>query len=197
MEKNIRKSQTKKQAREQAIKAAQKRLKSVSWTKIPNPENVRARIMSKVEKKNVSRRGCWEFTGSLNSRGYPLLFTALEGEPPRAHLAHRLSLALATNNMLPDSRVIMACHVVCDNPKCVNPKHLSWGDAAFNNFDRNSKGRHLGENGKPKGIAQSTHCVNGHPYDDENTRIDNKGHRSCQTCHRASVQRRAARKAAA
>lgn len=31
-----------------------------------------------------------------------------------------------------------------------------------------------------------THCVNGHPYDAENTRIDYRGNRQCRTCLRRS-----------
>lgn len=41
--------------------------------------------------------------------------------------------------------------------------------------------------------AKRTHCVNGHPYTPENTRVRPDGARVCRACHRAlSAARRAA-----
>lgn len=38
-----------------------------------------------------------------------------------------------------------------------------------------------------------THCVNGHPYNAENTYITPAGHRRCKTCHRVRVAESTAR----
>jgi hypothetical protein len=39
---------------------------------------------------------------------------------------------------------------------------------------------------KPRGIrmADRTHCPQGHPYDEENTRVRKNGSRDCRACHR-------------
>lgn len=42
-------------------------------------------------------------------------------------------------------------------------------------------------------MAEKTHCPQGHPYDEENTYI-NQGTKFCRTCGRAAVKRYLARK---
>lgn len=46
-------------------------------------------------------------------------------------------------------------------------------------------------------FERRTHCVNGHAYTIENTRIDPQGCQICRTCHRERCVRRRARNAAA
>ena len=54
--------------------------------------------------------------------------------------AHRYSYEYF-NGQLTDKMYV--CHK-CDNPKCVNPKHLFLGDAQANVDDMVNKGRHVG-----------------------------------------------------
>lgn len=51
--------------------------------------------------------------------------------------------------------------------------------------------RRAGISGGIRGWANSrkTHCPQGHPYDDENTRITSGGDRKCRECERASVRK--------
>lgn len=75
---------------------------------------------------------CWTWTGNTFRRGY--------GQFPivgRSLTAHRASYALE-HGMAKGG--LMICHH-CDNPKCVNPKHLFEGTGTDNNLDCASKGR--------------------------------------------------------
>jgi hypothetical protein len=73
----------------------------------------------------------------------------------------------------------MACHH-CDNPPCVNPKHLYVGDNAQNMKDAVARGTH--------NMVRKTHCPQGHPYDEANTRHE-AGRRRCVTCIRTRARR--------
>lgn len=86
------------------------------------------RFWSKVEKTD----GCWIWRACLNNMGYGQVRAR-----GIAHLAHRVSWELA-NGSIPDGLLVLHR---CDNPPCVNPKHLSLGTARDNSDDRETKGR--------------------------------------------------------
>lgn len=83
--------------------------------------------------ERVSRGdGCWEWMGSL-VRGYGHV-SINDGTVK----AHRMAFELSKGPIPPGMRVLHAC----DNPRCVNPEHLSIGTPKMNTEDMVRKGRH-------------------------------------------------------
>jgi hypothetical protein len=54
-------------------------------------------------------------------------------------LAHHISMIIA-GVARPENA---CCMHTCDNPSCVNPKHLRWGTLQENNLDMYTKGRQV------------------------------------------------------
>lgn len=137
---------------------------------------------------------CWEFNGTLDPSGYGRIYTG-----GRYLAAHRVAWAL-TNGPIEDP-TLCVCHR-CDNPLCCNPAHLFLGTRLENNRDRHAKGRTvMPDPGEARGRAnrELTHCLRGHEFTVENTRLNAKGHRKCRSCellHRAgrNARRRARRR---
>ena len=77
--------------------------------------------------------GCWVWTGAKDKDGYGLIRVA--GKNLRAH---RLSAEMHKQSPVPKG--VHVCHS-CDNPSCVNPDHLWFGDNSKNQVDCVRKGR--------------------------------------------------------
>lgn len=76
---------------------------------------------------------CWIFSGYTNDRGYGQLHANGSN-----FLAHRIALIDAAGE--PPEGKPHALHS-CDNPPCVNPTHLRWGNDADNVDDMIRRGR--------------------------------------------------------
>lgn len=88
------------------------------------------RFWMKVEQ--VSPEECWPWNGSKNKKGYGEFF--LDGKVQKSHrVAWRHQYG-------PVPAGLFVLHH-CDNPSCVNPKHLFLGTASDNMQDALRKGR--------------------------------------------------------
>jgi len=94
-----------------------------------NKKELKKRLLSKIKKVPS---GCWEWQFSLRN-GYGVLCF---GEK-RNLAAHRMSYIVHKGDI---PKGLLICHT-CDNPKCINPKHLFAGTYSDNTKDAIKKNR--------------------------------------------------------
>ncbi len=104
-------------------------------------KEVGVRFWEKVNTSGIDN--CWLWNGCKDGQGYGMFW--LEG---RSHRAHRVAYILWNKIENID---LDACHR-CDNPGCVNPRHIFLGTHLDNMLDREAKGR----NNPPKGEKQGS-----------------------------------------
>ncbi|WP_187212343.1 HNH endonuclease signature motif containing protein [Serratia nematodiphila] len=85
-----------------------------------------------IRKSESMPNGCIEWRGSYLWDGYGQV-----GWKYKKYRVHRLSYELFIGP-IPDGHVIRH---KCDNPKCINPKHLITGTVSQNNRDCKERGR--------------------------------------------------------
>lgn len=112
--------------------------------------------------------GCWTWWGAVSGR-YGKFFLRRENGVTKVAYAHRFSFWLHYG-WWPEE----ADHL-CNNPLCVNPRHLE--DVT-------------GTENKRRQGARQTHCIHGHEFTAANTYTDSRGQRRCRAC--AAERRRAA-----
>ncbi len=88
----------------------------------------------KVQK--LSENECWNWTASKDGNGYGKLGTSSMGKT-RMWAAHRLSFLIKNGRLNECLGVLHSC----DNPLCVNPKHLRQGTHVENMEDAKLRGR--------------------------------------------------------
>lgn len=91
---------------------------------------------------------CWEWQAGKIYGGY-----GIKAWPGGEQLAHRVSW-IVNNGEIPDGLWVLHS---CDNPSCVNPKHLFLGTPKDNTNDMKAKGR--GSHRPPKGDKHPNHKI--------------------------------------
>lgn len=142
--------------------------------------NLPARFWKKVMPRED---GCWEWLGSRARSSSDNFYGSVNVNHIRYN-AHRIAWILRRG---PVTLGLELDHL-CRNTLCVNPDHLEEVTHA-ENTRRGNAGKWFKELQNSK-----THCPQGHPYDEKNTRYKAKGWRVCRECGRQEVQRRRAKK---
>lgn len=119
---------------------------------------------------------CWIWMGYIYRRsGYGYWLVG-----KRRIMVHRVAYQLA-KGPIPDGLTI---DHLCRNRACVNPDHLEPVTDVVNVM----RGF-----GPPANNARKTHCINGHEYTQENTRLwmqkNNRTRRSCRECSKERMRR--------
>lgn len=144
-------------------------------------DDLLGRFLAKV--RYLPCGGCWEWQ-AMRQDGYGR-FTVKR----RVVKAHRWSYEHFIGP-IPDGKPL---DHLCRNRACVNPLHLEPVTPQENSRRSPLVGRALMAHAAVR--ASATHCVNGHPYDEDNVyRPD--GYRHCRRCRAAAQQRYRERKAA-
>ena len=94
-------------------------------------KKVEDRFWNKVSKT----KNCWNWTAATNGHGYGYFRSSSKSNGNT--VAHRYSWQLHFGKI---PKNMLVCHH-CDNPLCVNPKHLFLGTHKTNAIDREKKGR--------------------------------------------------------
>lgn len=159
---------------------------AVGWSKNKPADKNPERFWSKVDVRGAD--DCWEWTASKSNKGYGKLWWG-----PKLEGAHRIAYMLEHDvDRLPkkiDGSRTEVMHS-CDNPGCVNARHLVLGSSVLNHRDKVAKGRHH--------MLKRKTCNYGHEWTEENTGWIN-GHKAkdgtpwqvryCRTCHSERMKR--------
>lgn len=129
----------------------------MSRKKLPLYPKIYKRLTVTIELFNGTP--CWVWQGCTSS-GYGKV--DVEG---RLLLVHRVMYELFKG------AIPKGLHIdhLCRNRSCCNPYHLE----PVTPRENVSRGKQL-----------ITHCPQGHPYNDKNTRTTSEGKRQCKECHR-------------
>lgn len=136
---------------------------------MPKSKPIEERFFSKIQKQ----KSCWLWNASRMPKGYGQL-----NDKGKVWRAHRLSWVIHYG---PIPENLFVCHS-CDNPPCVNPKHLWLGTRSENMKDMILKGRFLTKMARDN--INKTECPKGHEYNTQNTYVCSRGKRSCRICRK-------------
>lgn len=154
----------------------------VGWEGLYEVSN-HGRVRS-LDRTIQTKRGPWRYKGKVlspgvNRHGYPMVHLKNASSKKMAKV-HRLVLE-AFVGPCPDG--MEGCHNngIRDDARLVN---LRWDTHSANEYDRRRHGTDHQVN--------KTHCPQGHPYDEENTKVipSRPTARYCRACHRERSENR-------
>lgn len=121
-----------------------------------------------LKKAVLLKNGCWIWVGALSKNGYGSFWFKGKGGS-----AHNASYRLFVGGVPKDLTIDHLCRM----PACVNPNHFELVSIKENI---------MRGDGVTAVNARKTHCLNGHPFDKENTYIQpsRKYGRRCRKCQR-------------
>lgn len=125
-----------------------------------------------LQNVEIYKHGCWLWLGGKNSYGYGQYH-----KDGKRLIAHRYSYERFNGPIPKDLQIDHLCRV----RHCVNPEHLQ----AVSQKENLLRGYGLYAIN-----ARKTHCIHGHEFTPENTRISYGTHRNCRECDRAIVARK-------
>ncbi len=145
-----------------------------------HPTPIVQKFWQHVSVKNIhDPDSCWIWQGDtrLNHGGvrYGRLITGSRANRRRI-AAHRFAYELIVG---PIPKELILDHL-CRTTLCVNPAHLEPVPHKINVL------RGVGPTAMN---AKKTHCLHGHPFSDENTKVRVNGWRRCRTCRRIQDHR--------
>ena len=108
-------------------------------TKVRGQEvlNSKKRLLSFVQKDKKTK--CWNWTGATKKFGYGYLIVGSRTDGSRKTVtAHRYAFSIFNEMEIPKGEWVLH---KCDNPSCINPKHLYLGNRSQNVKDREERGR--------------------------------------------------------
>lgn len=137
---------------------------------IPHADDALQKLLSGVDRSG-GPNACWPWVRFTDKHGYGRVWVGSRTDGSLQKIGtHVLAYRLTFGDPPADKPYILH---TCDNPSCCNPNHLWTGTQADNLADMAAKRR--------GGGSRRTHCPQGHPYDEANTRVTN-GKRYCRTC---------------
>jgi hypothetical protein len=142
-----------------------------------------APLVQRLERTHrLTEAGCWEWTGSLNRKGYGRITIGSRTDGSRTHAkVHRVAWELFRGPIPPGLQIDHRCR----NRRCFNPEHLRVATPRENNMAPGSESL-------TARFAARTHCTEGHPFSGDNLSLRAGGARKCLACQREYFRRRRA-----
>lgn len=133
-------------------------------------------LIKRLESKTTKLpNGCWLWAGNKTRDGHGII-SIFNVKYPVSRLIAILILGLNEKDL-----TLQANHKdECFNPNCWNPDHIYVGTHQQNMEDK----ARLGNSRNKYNTIYKNTCANGHPQNEDNTYMDNRGHRKCRLCAR-------------
>jgi hypothetical protein len=130
------------------------------------------RVLWLAERLALTPTGCYEWQHATTPSGYGVLRDAERG----VVYAHRFVYE-ALVGPIPEG---LTLDHLCRNPACVRPEHLQPSSVRENILRGTSPSARN---------ARASRCIQGHPFDAENTYWNPNGSRCCRACRRERKRR--------